>query len=67
MTNQSKVVNHFSNKCSFTVNMKSVLDLVRQFFFFFLLGDMSEWGGKKISTMDDAMQTHWKGKGYPLF
>ena len=46
--------------------MKSVLDLVGQFFLKVMLGDMSEWGDKKISTMDDAMQTHWKGKGYPL-
>ena len=48
-----------SNKCSSTVNTRSVLDFARQFFLKMLAADMSEWGDKKFqrgeSTMDDAM------------
>ena len=50
-------VSHLSNKCSSTVYTKSAL--VGQFFLKMMLGDMSEWGDKKISggnlPLDDAM------------
>ena len=51
----------FSKKCPSTVSTKSALDSVGQFFLKMMLGDMSQWGTKKVkgewreSTIDDAM------------